>query len=72
MGIYTVPMDVEDRLERILKLLRYASNRGDTVGILGLGFLHFKGLGVTRNLHRAMEFFQKVAGKHRSIDSESE
>jgi TPR repeat protein len=31
-------------LKRITKLLKYASNRGDIFGQIGIGYLHFKGL----------------------------
>jgi hypothetical protein len=31
-------------LKRITKLLKYASNRGDVFGQVGIGYLHFKGM----------------------------
>lgn len=50
--------------ERIVKLLRWSSTRGEVFGLLGLGFLHLKGIGLEKSYTKALDFFKKVAGKH--------
>ena len=50
--------------DRIVRLLRWSATRGEIFGVLGLGFLHMKGIGLEKNEVKAHEYFKKVAGKH--------
>jgi TPR repeat protein len=46
--------------DKILSLLRFASNRADITGVVGLGYCHYVGYGVPKNLTKAIEIFQKA------------
>lgn len=49
---------------RIVELLKFASRRGDSYGVLGWGYIYMKGIGVVRNETKAFEIFVKASNKH--------
>jgi SEL1 protein len=51
-------------IEKVLSLARFSANKGDPVGLLSIGFLHYRGLNVEQDFVKAMEYFQKVLNKH--------
>jgi TPR repeat protein len=68
-----IPSKISDEVKKIKKLLRYADNRGDVHGMLGLGYLHYTGLsetaedsaqGTFKNITGAFEAFSIASMKH--------
>ena len=51
-------------MDRILNLARFAANKGDPLGLLCIGFLHYRGINVELDFVKAMDYFQKVLNKH--------
>jgi TPR repeat protein len=62
-GPYTIE-ETERHYADAVKLLQYASIRGDPTAHMGLGYAHFAGLGFPRNLTTALGYFNRIAGKH--------
>ena len=67
------PSKLALEVKKIVKLLRYASNRGDVNGQLGMGYMQFSGLsetaddsaqGSVQNITMAFSAFSKVQVKH--------
>lgn len=67
------PSKLALEVKKIVKLLRYASNRGDVNGQLGMGYMQFAGLsetaddsaqGSVQNITMAFSAFSKVQVKH--------
>lgn len=46
------------------KYLRLSLSKSDTMGHLGSGYAYWRGIGVERNVSRAMEHFEKIMTKH--------
>jgi TPR repeat protein len=68
-----MPSKIADEVKKIKKLLRYADNRGDVHGKLGLGYLQYTGLsetaedsaqGTFKNITGAFEAFSIASMKH--------
>ncbi|KAJ1440200.1 hypothetical protein B484DRAFT_158144 [Ochromonadaceae sp. CCMP2298] len=49
---------------RIIKLLRFSSQKGDVNGVVGMGLAYFHGIGLPRNITKAVELLQKALGTH--------
>ena len=69
----TGPSKLKLEIKKIIKLLRYASNREDVNGLLGMGYMQFAGLsetaddsaqGSVQNITFAFSAFSKVQVKH--------
>ena len=54
---------VDGSIEEAWRLLQFAKDHNDRTGILGVGYCHFKGLGVARNETLAFELFKSISGK---------
>jgi TPR repeat protein len=56
--------DARMRTAHFIPLLRYANQKGDVNGIVGLGVAYFHGVGLRANFTEALNFLERAAAAH--------